>query len=54
MAPPLCDQVGKPLLGWASLTCTQDTSRSLSHNSAAGMTPGQSTAEARDRQTTGG
>lgn len=40
---------GAPL-GWVSLTCTQDTARSLSHNSAAGMIPGQSTAEA-DRQT---
>lgn len=35
--------------GWASsLTCTQDTSRCLAHNSAAGTTPGQSTVE--DRQ----
>lgn len=38
------------------LTCTQDTARSLSHNSAAGTTPGQSTAEAgkqTDRQMRG-
>lgn len=35
---------------WVLLTCTRDTARSLAHNSVGGMTPGQSTAEVRDRE----
>lgn len=53
-APPLLGWVGSRPPGQLLLTCTQDTSRSLSRNSAAGMTPGRSTAEAgrqADRQT---
>ena len=39
-------QVSVLMLRQVSLTCTQDTSRSLSRSSAAGMTPSQSTVEA--------
>lgn len=51
---PKRDQRAPPSGRWGSLTCTQDTSRSLARNSVGGMTPGQSTVNVGDREITSG